>query len=147
MANHHLLIAHPPHPIPGCAAGAFPFVIASYEFGKRIWLQRQCEVCRGSGLVQKGRFLRKCPACGGFLPWQSWGKFFESNKQIGNGGPLMQPAKNYDVMQEAAKAGELPYGAPEPVETPSYDEIDTLDYQRADDIDRKPRNDDDVGEM
>jgi hypothetical protein len=48
----------------GFVGGLAPFVIALYEFTKRIVIQRQCAVCAGSGLVQKGRFKRKCPACG-----------------------------------------------------------------------------------
>lgn len=38
--------------------------------------QRRCPTCEGSGLVQKGRFMRRCRTCGGFLPWQSWRQFF-----------------------------------------------------------------------
>jgi hypothetical protein len=48
----------------GFVGGLTPFVIALYEFTKRIVIQRQCAVCAGSGLVQKGRFKKKCPACG-----------------------------------------------------------------------------------
>ena len=68
----------------GLWIGLSPFVIAAYEFGKRILIQRQCELCSGSGLIQKGRYARKCTSCGGFLPWQSWGQFFTS--EAGNGG-------------------------------------------------------------
>jgi hypothetical protein len=52
----------------GFVGGLAPFVIALYEFTKRIVIQRQCAVCAGSGLVQKGRFKRKCPACGTTAP-------------------------------------------------------------------------------
>ena len=95
-------------------------VIAAYEFGKRILIQRQCELCKGSGLIQKGRYARKCTSCGGFLPWQSWGQFFTS--EAGNGGvvrvPKGQTSVFYDVEAarldgkrqaaeaEAAKAGD-----------------------------------------
>ncbi|CAI9088267.1 OLC1v1022553C1 [Oldenlandia corymbosa var. corymbosa] len=39
--------------------------------------QRQCEVCRGSGLVLRAdkQYIR-CPGCGGWLPWLSWRRFF-----------------------------------------------------------------------
>jgi hypothetical protein len=87
----------------GLWIGLSPFVIAAYEFGKRILIQRQCELCKGSGLIQKGRYARKCTSCGGFLPWQSWGQFFKS--EAGNGGvvrvPKGQTSVFYDV--EAAR--------------------------------------------
>ncbi|CAI5956071.1 unnamed protein product [Closterium sp. NIES-64] len=57
-------------------AGVIPFIVASIEFGKRIAAQQRCEACRGSGLQLVGRFYRRCSACGGFLPWQSWRRFF-----------------------------------------------------------------------
>jgi hypothetical protein len=38
-----------------------PFVIGAWEFGKRIVIQRRCKVCGGNGLVQRGKFQRKCP--------------------------------------------------------------------------------------
>ena len=83
----------------GFAAGLLPFVIAAYEFGKRIIIQRQCELCKGSGLIQKGRYMRKCTSCGGFLPWQSWSQFLTS--EAGNGGvvrvPKGQTSVFYDV--------------------------------------------------
>ena len=104
----------------GLWIGLSPFVIAAYEFGKRILIQRQCELCKGSGLIQKGRYARKCTSCGGFLPWQSWGQFFTS--EAGNGGvvrvPKGQTSVFYDVEAarldgkrqaaeaEAAKAGD-----------------------------------------
>lgn len=62
--------------IVGAIAGVTPFVIASILFGRRIAQQRACKVCSGSGLELKGRFYRRCSACGGFLPWQSWRRFF-----------------------------------------------------------------------
>ena len=87
----------------GFIAGLSPFVIAAYEFGKRILIQRQCELCGGSGLIQKGRYSRKCTSCGGFLPWQSWELFFTS--EAGNGSrvnaPKGQTSVFYDV--DAAK--------------------------------------------
>jgi hypothetical protein len=47
----------------GLVAGVVPFIIASYEFGKRILIQRRCPECGGKGLVERGskRKLRKCP--------------------------------------------------------------------------------------
>ncbi|KAK1305795.1 hypothetical protein QJS10_CPA10g01852 [Acorus calamus] len=62
--------------IVGAIAGITPFVVAGIEFGKRIVAQRRCEVCGGSGLVQRKEFYIRCPGCGGFLPWKSWKRFF-----------------------------------------------------------------------
>ncbi|KAF8072697.1 hypothetical protein HT031_000357 [Scenedesmus sp. PABB004] len=73
------------------AVSTVPFVIGAYEFGKRILIQRRCQVCAGSGLVTRGRFQRKCPECGGFFPWVSWQMFLSANARPGNGGPLLQP--------------------------------------------------------
>ncbi|XP_027170021.1 uncharacterized protein LOC113769902 [Coffea eugenioides] len=61
----------------GALAGITPFMVAGIEFGKRIVKQRQCGECKGSGLVLRTdqQYIR-CPACGGWLPWQSWRRFF-----------------------------------------------------------------------
>lgn len=76
----------------GAAAAAFPFVFATWEFSKRIIIQRRCPECKGIGLVEarNGR-LRKCKECGGFLPWLGWKQFFTSTAAPGNGGPLQRP--------------------------------------------------------
>ncbi|OMP04278.1 hypothetical protein COLO4_09786 [Corchorus olitorius] len=58
------------------STGFTPFVVAGIEFSKRIIAQRRCEECRGSGLVLRENGYFKCPECGGFLPWQSWKRFF-----------------------------------------------------------------------
>ncbi|OIT00568.1 hypothetical protein A4A49_60106, partial [Nicotiana attenuata] len=59
----------------GSLAGVTPFVVAGIEFSKRI--VNKCEVCGGSGLVLKNnRFYKRCRDCGGFLPLQSWRRFF-----------------------------------------------------------------------
>ncbi|GAB4846011.1 hypothetical protein Ancab_025015 [Ancistrocladus abbreviatus] len=60
----------------GALAGVTPFVVAGIEFSKRIVAQRRCGVCGGSGLVQREKYYFRCPSCGGFLPWQSWKRFF-----------------------------------------------------------------------
>ncbi|KAA8527042.1 hypothetical protein F0562_008729 [Nyssa sinensis] len=60
----------------GALAGVTPFVVAGIEFSKRILAQRRCGVCGGSGLVLKENDYFRCPGCGGFLPWQSWKRFF-----------------------------------------------------------------------
>uniref|UniRef100_A0A5B7B909 Viral late gene transcription factor 3 zinc ribbon domain-containing protein n=1 Tax=Davidia involucrata TaxID=16924 RepID=A0A5B7B909_DAVIN len=60
----------------GALAGVTPFVVAGIEFSKRIVAQRRCGVCGGSGLVLKDKYYFRCPGCGGFLPWQSWKRFF-----------------------------------------------------------------------
>jgi hypothetical protein len=94
----------------GFVAGMAPIVIATYEFGKRILIQRQCAVCTGSGLVAKTirgeRRLVKCVACGGFLPWVSWKLFLRDTtrmQRVGNGGALRLPRG-----QSAAMARGLP---------------------------------------
>ncbi|XP_042378509.1 uncharacterized protein LOC121971346 [Zingiber officinale] len=61
----------------GALAGITPFVVAGIEFSKRIIAQRKCGVCGGSGLILlKDKSYARCPGCGGFLPWQSWKRFF-----------------------------------------------------------------------
>ena len=73
---------------------------------QRIVTQRACEVCSGSGLVNQsrsGRTLKqpiKCYACGGFLPWENWGRFWQSNMNVGNGGVLQRPASDYAELNE-----------------------------------------------
>ncbi|KAH7544481.1 hypothetical protein ACOSQ2_030579 [Xanthoceras sorbifolium] len=62
--------------IVGTLAGVTPFVVAGVEFSKRIIAQRRCEECGGSGLILREKDYYKCPQCGGFLPWQSWKRFF-----------------------------------------------------------------------
>ncbi|KAL8153050.1 hypothetical protein V2J09_010810 [Rumex salicifolius] len=58
-------------------AGVVPFVVAGVEFRKRIAAQKKCSVCNGTGLVLRdNKFYFRCPGCGGFLPWQSWKRFF-----------------------------------------------------------------------
>lgn len=60
----------------GAIAGVTPFIVAGIEFSKRIVAQKRCSVCKGSGLVQKEKYFFRCYNCGGFLPWQSWKRFF-----------------------------------------------------------------------
>ncbi|KAI0497697.1 hypothetical protein KFK09_020932 [Dendrobium nobile] len=60
----------------GAIAGATPFIVAGIEFGKRIVAQGKCGTCGGSGLVLRDEYYSRCPTCGGFLPWQSWKRFF-----------------------------------------------------------------------
>ncbi|KAL7130843.1 hypothetical protein ABFS83_13G159700 [Erythranthe nasuta] len=61
----------------GALAGVTPFVVAGIEFSKRIVEQKNCKVCKGSGLVLRDKkYYFRCPRCGGFLPWQSWRRFF-----------------------------------------------------------------------
>ncbi|ESQ42890.1 hypothetical protein EUTSA_v10014968mg [Eutrema salsugineum] len=62
--------------IVGTIAGVTPFVVAGVEFSKRIIAQKRCEECKGSGLVFRDKKYFRCPGCGGFLPWQSWRRFF-----------------------------------------------------------------------
>jgi len=90
----------------GFIIGLTPFVVAAYEFGKRIIIQRQCAVCNGSGLVQRGGkgYKRKCPSCGGFLPWESWEMFLTS--KAGNGGVVRPPKGQTSVIYDVASAVE-----------------------------------------
>ncbi|KAJ7568173.1 hypothetical protein O6H91_01G021300 [Diphasiastrum complanatum] len=60
----------------GALAGVAPFVIAGIEFSKRIIAQKRCKLCGGSGLVKRDQYYFRCNGCGGFLPWQSWRRFF-----------------------------------------------------------------------
>ncbi|KAL7584701.1 uncharacterized protein LOC111888184 [Lactuca sativa] len=60
----------------GTIAGVTPFVVAGIEFSKRIVAQKKCFECGGSGLVLIEKEYIRCPNCGGFLPWQSWKRFF-----------------------------------------------------------------------
>ncbi|KAL0550175.1 hypothetical protein IC582_014678 [Cucumis melo] len=60
----------------GAIAGVTPFVVAGIEFSKRIMAQKRCKECGGSGLVLRDDDYFRCPDCGGFLPWQSWRRFF-----------------------------------------------------------------------
>ncbi|KAI3828343.1 hypothetical protein L1987_02443 [Smallanthus sonchifolius] len=62
--------------IVGSIAGVTPFVVAGIEFSKRIVAQKKCIECGGSGLVLIEEEYIRCPNCGGFLPWQSWKRFF-----------------------------------------------------------------------
>ncbi|CAA7062690.1 unnamed protein product [Microthlaspi erraticum] len=62
--------------IVGTIAGVTPFVVAGVEFSKRIIAQKKCEECGGTGLVFRDKKYFRCPGCGGFLPWQSWRRFF-----------------------------------------------------------------------
>ncbi|KAL0047016.1 hypothetical protein WJX82_004267 [Trebouxia sp. C0006] len=82
----------------GAIAGVIPFAIGSYQFIARILIQKRCEKCDGSGLVERGPFLRKCPECGGFFPWQGWKQFLTSTAAPGNGGVLRQPRNQEGVI-------------------------------------------------
>ena len=94
----------------GTIVSLIPIVWATYEFNSRIQIQRNCLVCQGSGLVsvtRNGNSLtrpRKCWSCGGFLPWLGWKMFFFSTFfDIGNGGPLQRPAKDYKEINDAIR--------------------------------------------
>jgi hypothetical protein len=88
----------------GFVVGLAPFVIASYEFGKRILIQKRCALCSGTGLIRAGKYSnkRKCTQCGGFLPWESWGRFFDVSSP-GNGGVLRVPAGQTSVIYDVEK--------------------------------------------
>lgn len=52
---------------------------------------------------RSGKKLRqpiKCYACGGFLPWENWGRFWQTNMDVGNGGVLQRPASDYEELNE-----------------------------------------------
>lgn len=72
-------VAPSPEIIAGSIGLAIPFFVAAVLFGERIYRQRSCPKCGGSGLVrfQPGsEILIRCKRCGGFLPWQSYKRFF-----------------------------------------------------------------------
>ena len=69
-------------------------------------IQRRCPRCSGSGLIERGPFLRKCPECGGFFPWQGWKQFFTSTATPGNGGVLRQPRNQDGVIYKYAFAAD-----------------------------------------
>ena len=77
----------------GFFAGLSPVDNAASEFWKRARIQRGCARCAGSGLVVVGvgdeKRKVKCASCGGFLPFESWSRFFSSDP--GNGGRLRAP--------------------------------------------------------
>lgn len=100
----------------GAIIATLPFIWASNSFGSRLLVQRDCLVCTGSGLVyvtRQGNPLtraRKCWSCGGFLPWLGWKMFFFSSFfDVGNGGALQRPSKDYEATNEAIRKGELDY--------------------------------------
>ena len=67
----------------GALLAMVPIVIASMDFGTRIKLQRECEACNGTGLVQnKSGRKRKCRECGGFLPWESWKRYVIDSRAL-----------------------------------------------------------------
>jgi hypothetical protein len=90
----------PPPPGPEIWLGALVplgvFIFGAAEFGKRILIQRRCAVCAGTGLITLAAASPsprkvKCRACGGFFPWESWGRFLEAAAAPGNGGVLRTP--------------------------------------------------------
>lgn len=98
----------------GSIVAVIPIIWASFEFTSRIRTQQQCLVCSGSGLVYVTRQntpltrARKCWSCGGFLPWLGWKMFFLSTfTDIGNGGVLQRPSKDYKETNEKIKQGIL----------------------------------------
>jgi len=86
----------------GFFAGLSPVVIAAWEFWKRARIQRRCARCAGSGLVVVGvgdeKRKVKCASCGGFLPFESWSRFFSSDP--GNGGRLRAPRGQTRVLYD-----------------------------------------------
>ena len=98
----------------GSIIAIIPIIWASFEFASRIRVQQECLVCKGSGLVyvtRQGNPLtraRKCWSCGGFLPWLGWRMFFLSTfTDVGNGGVLQRPSKDYNETNEKIKKGIL----------------------------------------
>lgn len=95
----------------GSFISILPIVWATYEFTSRIKVQRECLLCKGSGLVyvtKEGNELkrpRKCWSCGGFIPWLGWKYFFLSTVfDVGNGGILQRPSKDYNKINEKIKS-------------------------------------------
>lgn len=95
----------------GSIVSLIPIVWATIEFTKRIKTQQECLLCKGSGLTsitRSGNALtrpRKCWSCGGFIPWLGWKMFFlGSFTDIGNGGVLLRPAKDYEEINNLIKS-------------------------------------------
>lgn len=103
----------------GSIIAVLPIIWATVEFTSRIRTQRNCLACNGSGLVyvtKQGTPLtrpRKCWSCGGFIPWLGWKMFFLSTFfDVGNGGVLQRPSKDYEennerIRRERERAGEI----------------------------------------
>lgn len=128
------------------------FALGSYEFGKRLLIQRRCAVCTGTGLVEvpfnnssssfssssssspQQQQVRKvkCRACGGFFPWESAEKFFSAATRPGNGGPLQQPQwpKQTSVFYKVPSAEEAQRAAAEMREGKKSDGIAERDAER-----------------
>ena len=123
----------------GFFAGVSPFAIAAWEFGKRVAIQRACASCGGCGLVLVGARKTKCPACGGFLPWESWARFLSSD--VGNGGvvraPMGQRSVLYDVEASTRASREVADARA------SRDASARADAARAEDVDVDVDDDDD----
>jgi hypothetical protein len=103
----------------GAIVGVIPFIIATYEFSKRVIIQRRCQVCNGTGLVLRGtsKYYKKCRACGGFLPWLGWRAFLTGSLTgIANGSPVLPPEGQTSVFYKvpdstpSAKDSETPGG-------------------------------------
>lgn len=98
----------------GAIVGVIPFVIATYEFSKRVIIQRRCQVCNGTGLVLRGtsKYYKKCRSCGGFLPWLGWRAFLTGSLTgIANGSPVLPPEGQTSVFY---KVPESTSGAKDP---------------------------------
>jgi hypothetical protein len=97
----------------GSIVSLIPIIWATIEFSSRIKTQQQCLVCQGSGLVYETKTgnklsrARKCWSCGGFLPWIGWKAFFLASFDVGNGGVLQRPSKNYQQNNEKIKNKEI----------------------------------------
>ena len=101
----------------GSIIAVLPIAWGALEFYKRVKTQQDCLLCSGSGLVystRQGSKLtkpRKCWSCGGFIPWLGWRMFFFSTFfDIGNGGVLQRPAKDYDQINQKVISGEIEPG-------------------------------------
>lgn len=89
----------------GSLIALVPFVVATYEFSKRIVMQRRCARCSGDGLIKNFYgYDVKCDNCGGFLPWKDWRLFLRIAP--GNGGPLQQPRGQDSVLYDVDKTVE-----------------------------------------
>jgi hypothetical protein len=80
-----------------------PLILVRASAISVVWCHEQCaawapEVFLDDGgrfaavedACRRGRMI-KCRACGGFFPWESWGRFLEAAAAPGNGGVLRTP--------------------------------------------------------
>lgn len=114
----------------GALAPALVYAAGAYNFSARLLIQKRCPECSGTGLVSlpinndateaatasgtnddddsSPRPFRKvkCPLCGGFFPWESASRFFSATARPGNGGRLLFPRNQKNMLYTIPSANE-----------------------------------------